>query len=64
MNERRTLSILQRVPLILAVTAGSYGLASQAQAQHVQRDGRLRHEVASAAPAPQAHLCKESALPA
>jgi hypothetical protein len=32
MNEHRTTSILQRVPVILAVTAASYGLPSQAQA--------------------------------
>lgn len=29
MNERRTTSILQRVPVILAVTAASYGLRQQ-----------------------------------
>jgi len=29
MNERRTTSILQRVPVILAVTAASYGLQLQ-----------------------------------
>jgi hypothetical protein len=32
MNEHRTTSILQRVAVILAVTAASYGLPSQAQA--------------------------------
>lgn len=32
MNEHRTTSILQRVPVILAVTAASYGLPPQAQA--------------------------------
>lgn len=32
MNEHRTTSILQRVPVILAVTAASYGLPTQAQA--------------------------------
>jgi len=31
MNERRTMSMLQRVPVILAVTAASYGLPLQAQ---------------------------------
>jgi hypothetical protein len=32
MNEKKTLSILQRLPLVLAVTAASYGLnISQAQ---------------------------------
>ncbi|MDP3762107.1 MAG: hypothetical protein Q8R01_16500 [Ramlibacter sp.] len=29
MNERRTTSILQRLPVILAVTAASYGLRPQ-----------------------------------
>jgi hypothetical protein len=32
MNEHRTTSILQRVPVILAVTAASYGLPLLAQA--------------------------------
>lgn len=32
MNERRTTSILQRVPIILAVTAASYGLRLQGKA--------------------------------
>jgi hypothetical protein len=49
MNENRTLSILQRLPIILAVTAASYGLAQpqpsrtagsasgpQSPAQHVK----------------------------
>lgn len=36
MKERRTTSILQRLPVILAVTAASYGLPLQAQA-HAQR---------------------------
>jgi hypothetical protein len=32
MNENKTLSILQRLPMVLAVTAASYGLnVSQAQ---------------------------------
>lgn len=31
MNETRTASILQRVPVILAVTANSYGLALKAR---------------------------------
>ena len=31
MNERKTLSMLQRVPVILAVTAASYGLPLQPQ---------------------------------
>lgn len=32
MNERKTFSMLQRVAVILAVTAASYGLPLQAQA--------------------------------
>jgi len=31
MNERKTISMLPRVPVILAVTAASYGLPLQAQ---------------------------------
>jgi hypothetical protein len=31
MNEKRTSTILQRLPLVLAVTAASYGLPVQAQ---------------------------------
>ena len=33
MNERRTTSILQRLPVILAVTAASYGLRMQGKAK-------------------------------
>jgi hypothetical protein len=36
MNQNRTMSILQRVPVILAVTAASYGLT---QAQPVRHGG-------------------------
>ena len=43
--------MLQRLPVILAVTAASYGLVSQAQAQHTQRDSRTRQAVAGAASA-------------
>jgi hypothetical protein len=34
MNENRTTSILQRLPVILAVTAASYGLALPAGARN------------------------------
>jgi len=34
MNENRTTSILQRVPVILAVTAASYGLSLQPRQVH------------------------------
>lgn len=36
MNERKTISMLQRVPLILAVTAASYGLPLHAQAHQAR----------------------------
>lgn len=39
MNENRTGSILQRVPVILAVTASSYGLPPQSQFHRVGRVG-------------------------
>lgn len=34
MNEQRTSSMLQRLPVILAVTAASYGLPMQSNARH------------------------------
>lgn len=34
MNEQRTSSMLQRLPVILAVTAASYGLPMQSHARH------------------------------
>jgi hypothetical protein len=49
MNEQRTTSILKRLPVILAVTAASYGLPSQAQGQRAERDGQARHALAGAA---------------
>jgi hypothetical protein len=48
MNDQRTTSILQRLPMILAVTAASYGLPMQAQA-HRATTG-LRHAVSAAMP--------------
>ena len=36
MNEHRTTSILQRVPVILAVTASSYGLPPESQAHRAE----------------------------
>lgn len=49
MNETRTASILQRVPVILAVTANSYGLELKAReahkpqaADHRRRGGQAR----------------------
>jgi hypothetical protein len=36
MNDNKTRSMLQRIPMILAVTAASYGLPMQAQATSVQ----------------------------
>ncbi len=40
MNERRTMSMLQRVPVILAVTAASYGLPVQAQSAAQRSAGK------------------------
>ena len=51
MNEPRTASILARVPVILAVTAASYGLPPQAAHQRSRHDGRARHAMAGAAAA-------------
>jgi len=42
MNEKKTASILQRLPLILAVTAASYGLALPAGAQQPARAQQSR----------------------
>jgi hypothetical protein len=50
MNEHTTPSILQRVPVILAVTAASYGLPVQAQGH--ASNGRQGYVVSSAAAAP------------
>ena len=47
MNERRTLSMLQRLPVILAVTAASYGL--QFPPVGVQKGHGHRDKVASPA---------------
>lgn len=38
MNEQRTPSMLGRVPMILAVTAASYGLPLEAQVQRDRTD--------------------------
>lgn len=44
MNENRTSSMLQRLPVILAVTAASYGLSTQVQSSPRQdRGGEARH---------------------
>jgi len=40
MSERETVSMLQRVPVILAVTAASYGLPLQAQAAAQRNAGQ------------------------
>jgi hypothetical protein len=61
MNDNKTLSMLQRVPVILAVTAASYGLPLQAQA--TQMRGATAQSVsrsAAAAPAaPAARLVRQ-----
>jgi hypothetical protein len=48
MNESRTHSILQRLPVILAVTAASYGLSPPAQAHRVDRTTDLRNPASGA----------------
>ena len=45
MNENRTASILQRLPIIIAVTAASYGLA---QPQPVRNAGSAGSQQAAA----------------
>lgn len=52
MNEHTTPSILQRVPVILAVTAASYGLPVQARGQWAS--SRTEH-VAPRAATPSCH---------
>lgn len=47
MSENRTTSILQRLPVILAVTAASYGLNVQAQTQRTERGQRSEHTVSA-----------------
>lgn len=51
MSDTRTTSILQRVPVILAVTAASYGLTlplrnDVQQAQQLQKTQQQQHEKA------------------
>lgn len=43
-NETRTVSMLQRVPAILAVTASSYGLSLQAREARKSRAPECRHD--------------------
>jgi hypothetical protein len=53
MRETRTVSILQRVPAILAVTAASYGLPPQSRgdrmraAAQMHKGGGAEHKAAS-----------------
>ena len=54
MNDNKTLSILQRIPVVLAVTAASYGLSpSQAQTVNGQasKANAAAHTLADATPA-------------
>jgi len=43
MNPQRTTSMLQRLPVILAVTAASYGLPLQSQAHRVDRTAGMQN---------------------
>jgi hypothetical protein len=56
MNETRTTAILQRVPVILAVTANSYGLELKANGtRKPQAHDRRRGEQAKGDGKPSAH---------
>ena len=58
MKEQTTPSILHRVPVILAVTAASYGLPTQAQGQ--RSNGGIGHAVSStASPSPLERSARE-----
>jgi hypothetical protein len=50
MNENKTVSILQRLPVILAVTAASYGLSLPAAARSSQVNAPQKAPVAQAVP--------------
>ena len=52
MNENRTASILQRLPVILAVTAASYGLTLPAHGRHANGQAAPA-KAAHSQPAPQ-----------
>ncbi|HSI52602.1 MAG TPA: hypothetical protein VK981_01450 [Ramlibacter sp.] len=52
MKEQRTTSILQRVPVILAVTAASYGLQAQAQTGRPDTAASHRTTLQGKAPVP------------
>ncbi|MEJ5988503.1 hypothetical protein WG902_00770 [Ramlibacter sp. PS3R-8] len=56
MNETRTTSMLQRVPVILAVTANSYGLELKANGtRKPQAHDRRRNDQSKADGKPSAH---------
>jgi len=61
MNEYTTPSILQRVPVILAVTAASYGLPAQAPGQRSNGTGHALSSTAS--PSPLERSAREVASP-
>ena len=65
MNERRTPSILQRLPVILAVTAAAYGLPLQSQAQQrAERGGDTRNAAPRATAASTVErMPRDAALP-
>jgi hypothetical protein len=61
MNDNKTLSMLQRVPMILAVTAASYGLPLQAHATQARSASThaVSRSAARAPAAPQARLATQ-----
>jgi hypothetical protein len=59
-NNNKTLSMLQRVPLILAVTAASYGLPLQAQSAPSRASARqVLSRPAASHVAPQPRLVQQ-----
>ena len=62
MKEHRTTSILQRVPVILAVTAASYGLPAQGQAHRPDRAVSMHDTAAGKVEAKSMDRSREEAL--
>jgi hypothetical protein len=61
MNDSKTLSMLQRIPMILAVTAASYGLPMQAQSAPARTASKyaISRSSATTQTAPQPRLMQQ-----
>lgn len=61
MNNSKTVSMLQRIPMILAVTAASYGLPLQAQSAPARTAAKhtMARSAAMTRPAPQPQLAQQ-----